>query len=124
MCATLATQGVDLLFHSLVVNVDVIIVYGSVAVYLDAHCGSESKIKLKLEVVGLGKVAHLVAFVNHGFTQHLEILILYIVVYSIAQHFLQFFSLGFVAIHLLHQAHRHHSLAETRHLCSLLNLFQ
>ena len=111
--------------HHFVGHVDVIVVNLVVLGYFRSKFGSQSHVEYEIEVLLRVEVNFLLRlFVGHRFAQDVHVVLVDIIVDCLGKHLVHFFQQYALAIHFLHQAGRHHTFAETRHLHLAAEVFQ
>ena len=91
---------------------------------LHVNLGSHGQIKLERVGSGLLDVYGLVALVRQGLAQHLDFVLLHILVHLLTHNAIDDVHLHGVAIHTLNHTHGHHTRTEARHVGLLTIVFQ
>ena len=91
---------------------------------LHVDLGSHSQVELEGVGSGLLNVDSLVAFVRQGLAEHLDIVVLHVLIHLLANDAVDGVHLHGRAIHALNHAHGHLTRTEARHVSLLAIVFQ
>ena len=113
-----------LLVDDLIVNGDIVEVDLVLVGQLDLELRSHGNVEYKSIGCFTLNIHSLLLVAGHGFAEHLDLVLVYILVDLLAQELVDHVHLHGGTILALDHAHGHHSLTETRHLSLLAVVFQ
>ena len=122
--AGLTRHFFDLTVDLRIVNFDFVIVDLVFFVQFDREFRRQSNIKLKLKVVLVLYVLRCLRLIAHRLAQHFQFLFFNVAKQFVGKQFVYFLHLYLRTIHLIHQAERHLSRTESRHVRLLAHFFQ
>ena len=117
-------EHVNLAVDYVVVNGDSVVVYGVLVGQRGVHLGSNGYVKLERVGSVLLQVDRLLRLVGQRLAEHLDVVVLHIFIYFLAEELVDFVHLHGRAILLLNHPHRHHAHAEARHVGLLAVVLQ
>ena len=114
-----------LVVHHLVGDVNRVVGQRVVGAHFSLELRRQGDVEQELELFHRVEVhLGLLLFVGQRFAQDVHLIVLDILIYCFGKQLVHFLCQCRLTVHFLHQAHRHHSLAESRHLGILTEVFQ